>query len=113
MQHVSKGNKTEGFVITNILGMPNTLRENIRSSVLFLRGFLRRCFAIVPLRSPKRPQAWRGSGNIAQLVEHSTENAGVVGSIPTVATKKASSIALEAFLLCLGRNLGQNSLTDS
>jgi hypothetical protein len=27
-------------------------------------------------------------GDIAQLVEHSTENAGVVGSIPTVATKK-------------------------
>lgn len=32
-----------------------------------------------------------GKGNIAQLVEHSTENAGVVGSIPTVATKKAPS----------------------
>ena len=29
----------------------------------------------------------RGNGNIAQLVEHSTENAGVVGSIPTVATE--------------------------
>ena len=99
MQHVSKGNKTEGFVTTNILGMPNTLRENIRPSALFLRSFLRRCFAIVPLRSPKRPQARRGSGNIAQLVEHSTENAGVVGSIPTVATKKACSIAREVFFI--------------
>jgi hypothetical protein len=37
-------------------------------------------------------------GNIAQLVEHSTENAGVVGSIPTVATEKALSKSLRAFL---------------
>jgi hypothetical protein len=35
------------------------------------------------------------------LVEHSTENAGVVGSIPTVATENAFSIALEAFLICV------------
>ena len=102
MQHVSKGNKTEGFVTTNILGMPNTLRENIRLPALFLRGFLRRCFAIVPLRSPKRPKARRGNGNIAQLVEHSTENAGVVGSIPTVATKKALSNRLRAFFIVPG-----------
>jgi hypothetical protein len=35
-------------------------------------------------------------GNIAQLVEHSTENAGVVGSIPTVATiKKARFAAMQ------------------
>jgi hypothetical protein len=32
------------------------------------------------------------------LVEHSTENAGVVGSIPTVATEKALSNVLRAFL---------------
>jgi hypothetical protein len=32
------------------------------------------------------------------LVEHSTENAGVVGSIPTVATEKALSKSLRAFL---------------
>ena len=43
-----------------------------------------------------------GNGNIAQLVEHSTENAGVVGSIPTVATKNASSEMLEAFLFFWG-----------
>ena len=102
MQHVSKGNKTEGFVITNILGMPNTLRENIRPPALFLRGFLRRCFAIVPLRSPKRPQARRGSGNIAQLVEHSTENAGVVGSIPTVATENPFYYPVKGFFAFQG-----------
>ena len=62
---------------------------------------LRLGFGLVPLRSPKRLTR-RGNGNIAQLVEHSTENAGVVGSIPTVATKKAFSIVLEAFLLFWG-----------
>jgi hypothetical protein len=31
-----------------------------------------------------------GAGNVAQLVEHSTENAGVVGSIPTITTESPS-----------------------
>jgi hypothetical protein len=30
------------------------------------------------------------AGNVAQLVEHSTENAGVVGSIPIITTKRPS-----------------------
>jgi len=82
--------------------MPNTLPEttvpqyffNSTSCVTVLNPYL--C-------GPQSGFLRRGNGNIAQLVEHSTENAGVVGSIPTVATKKASSNALEAFLVFQGR----------
>jgi hypothetical protein len=55
---------------------------------IFLRKFLHRWALFVPLRSQATHKALEKFGNIAQLVEHSTENAGVVGSIPTVATSK-------------------------
>jgi hypothetical protein len=43
-------------------------------------------FWFATFATPK-PKRLREVGNVAQLVEHSTENAGVVGSIPTVTTK--------------------------
>jgi hypothetical protein len=56
----------------------------LQSWQLFLGKSLQWSFACLPLQS-QTATAWV-YGNIAQLVEHSTENAGVVGSIPTVAT---------------------------
>ena len=42
------------------------------------------------------------AGNVAQLVEHSTENAGVVGSIPTITTKTPFLRQRRGFLLLIG-----------
>jgi hypothetical protein len=60
------------------------------------------CRLGVLLCSQAAQTVWGEVGNIAQLVEHSTENAGVVGSIPTVATKKAPGIVPGAFLCFRG-----------
>jgi hypothetical protein len=40
---------------------------------------------------------------VAQLVEHSTENAGVVGSIPSLGTLQHTRNASSGFMGCLGR----------
>jgi hypothetical protein len=47
----------------------------------------RPCYTRVVRHSPKFP-----SGQVAQLVEHRTENAGVAGSIPALATNLRSRL---------------------
>ncbi len=67
---------------------------------IFLTEILAPWFCLLTFAVPKPKKLALGYGNIAQLVEHSTENAGVVGSIPTVATfQKARSVLLRAFFV--------------
>jgi len=83
--------------------------ENGQRRRFFLLGFLQHYGFFVPLRSQAAHRAWENFGNIAQLVEHSTENAGVVGSIPTVATKKPVSDLETGFCFSKGTRGGTHS----
>jgi hypothetical protein len=68
---------------------------------IFFEEVLQVDFALLLLCSPTAITALGAprAGNVAQLVEHSTENAGVVGSIPIITTKSLFTDCEEAFLL--------------
>ena len=87
MFSIVTGKKLGGGFDRKVLVMPNkfkNLGENF-FSVSLAAWFW---FATFATPKPKRP--WE-VGNVAQSVEHSTENAGVVGSIPTVTTRTPSA----------------------